>query len=102
MLGKVSYQQTALMFNMYVFFFLQEQYQFIFDALVKHFYIGRTTMSVDSFSVELASLKMINKMTGETQLAEQFKVLDLLEDGFGQNFIVLVCYIPRKQQEHCL
>lgn len=59
-------------------------------------------MSVDSFSVELASLKMINKMTGETQLAEQFKVLDLLKDEFGQNFIVLVCYIPRKQQESCL
>ncbi|PIK44888.1 putative receptor-type tyrosine-protein phosphatase T isoform X2 [Apostichopus japonicus] len=54
----------------------KEQYQFIFDALVKHFYIGRTTMSVDSFSVELASLKMINKMTGETQLAEQFKKLE--------------------------
>ncbi|XP_071811265.1 receptor-type tyrosine-protein phosphatase kappa-like [Apostichopus japonicus] len=55
---------------------IQDQYQFVFDALVKHFCIGRTTMSVDSFRVELASLKDTNKKTNETFLTEQFKKLE--------------------------
>ncbi|XP_071839785.1 receptor-type tyrosine-protein phosphatase kappa-like, partial [Apostichopus japonicus] len=55
---------------------IQEQYQFIFDTLVKHFYIGRTTVSVDSFRMELASLKDTNKKTNETFLTEQFKKLE--------------------------
>lgn len=36
-------------------------------------------MSVDSFRMELASLKDTNKKTNETFLTEQFKVFNLLQ-----------------------
>ncbi|PIK38614.1 reverse transcriptase-like protein [Apostichopus japonicus] len=54
---------------------VKEQYQFIFDTLVKNFCIGRTTMTVKSFGMALASLKRTNGETGETYLTEQFKIL---------------------------
>ncbi|PIK53419.1 putative receptor-type tyrosine-protein phosphatase T isoform X2 [Apostichopus japonicus] len=42
---------------------VKEQYQFIFDTLVKNFCIGRTTLSVKSFGMALASLKRTNDET---------------------------------------
>ncbi|KAJ8039739.1 Receptor-type tyrosine-protein phosphatase T [Holothuria leucospilota] len=55
-----------------------EQYQFIFDALVKFLVIGNTSLQVDSFRLHLSDLKKTNPRTKQSYLHDQFKNLEMI------------------------
>lgn len=55
-------------------FHIQEQYQFIFDALVEYFVIGNTSIQVDDFRSDLGRLNEINIGSGKSYLEEQYEV----------------------------
>ncbi|PIK46839.1 putative receptor-type tyrosine-protein phosphatase T isoform X2 [Apostichopus japonicus] len=79
----------------------EEQYQFIFDTLVKKFCIGRTTLSVKSFGMALASLKRTNDETGETYLTEQFKKLEEISVTTSSSDMYAAKNMENKSQNQC-
>ncbi|XP_071811276.1 uncharacterized protein [Apostichopus japonicus] len=80
---------------------VKEQYQFIFDTLVKNFCIGRTTMTVKTFGMALASLKRTNDETGETYLTEQFKKLEEISVTTSASDMYAAKNMENKSQNQC-
>ncbi|PIK56206.1 putative receptor-type tyrosine-protein phosphatase T isoform X2 [Apostichopus japonicus] len=80
---------------------VKEQYQFIFDTLVKNFCIGRTTMTVKTFRMALASLKRTNDETGETYLTEQFKKLEEISVTTSASDMYAAKNMENKSQNQC-
>ncbi|XP_071811279.1 uncharacterized protein [Apostichopus japonicus] len=80
---------------------VKEQYQFIFDTLVKNFCIGRTTMTVKAFGMALASLKRTNDETGETYLTEQFKKLEEISVTTSSSDMYAAKNMENKTQNQC-
>ncbi|XP_071837285.1 receptor-type tyrosine-protein phosphatase S-like isoform X2 [Apostichopus japonicus] len=57
---------------------IAEQYQFIFDALLEHFIIGKTSIETANLRTELSRLKEMNIETGRSYLQDQFETLQLI------------------------
>lgn len=52
----------------------QEQYQFIFDALVEYFVIGNTAIAADELPAQVATLKSTSSSGAKSLLQEQYEV----------------------------
>lgn len=65
---------TIFLFKRYLVVSLQEQYQFIYDALLETFICGDTSIAQDLYLQRYPSLLTPSPDTGSTLLQEQFEV----------------------------
>lgn len=53
---------------------MQDQYSFIFKALLEGLILGETAKPLDQFSDHMAQLNSINSMTNESNFETEFQV----------------------------